>query len=146
MGNDGYCVAGQPTLRQMVAANRPSASRPSASRPPTSRPSANRPPANRPPANRPPAKRPSAKRPSANRSSASAVTSVASAVASDLMASAPTSQDARRRARPSIEYADGLLYKCTRCDQMKPVKLLQKDAMGSLGCIEEYQTSWRRRI
>ena len=40
---------------------------------------------------------------------------------------------------------DGLLYKCTQCDQMKPVELLQKDAMGSLGCIEECQTSRRRR-
>ena len=71
--------------------------------------------------------------------------SVASAVASVAVASAPTSQDARRRPRPSVQYADGLLYKCTQCDQMKPVELLQKDTMGSLGCIEECQTS-RMRI
>jgi hypothetical protein len=58
-------------------------------------------------------------------------------------AGAPASQDVRPR--PSIEYADGLLYKCTRCDQMKPMELLQKDGMGSLGCIKECQTSRRRR-
>ena len=50
-----------------------------------------------------------------------------------------------QRPKPSTEYVNEQLYKCVQCDKMRPHEQLKEDAMHNLSCVEECQSSRRRR-